>query len=58
MKKLITLFVILASMNIAVASELGEGSTDCTSLVQSNRAADVVVASSSAEVEVEESAQR
>jgi len=58
MKKLITLFVVLASMNIAVASELGESqSADCTSLVQSNRSADVVTGSS-VQVEVEESSQR
>lgn len=53
MKALFTLMILVASMNVSFAQDLGEGSADCTSLVQSNRSADAVVADS-AQVEVSE----
>ncbi len=53
MKTVFTLMVLALSLNVAIANDLGEGSADCTSLVQSNRSSDVVV-TESADVQVSE----
>lgn len=59
MKTLLTLIALTVAVNVSFAAELGEGSADCTSMVQSNRSGDAVVASTeSAQVEASESAQR
>ena len=58
MKTLITLIALTVAVNVSFAAELGEGSADCTSMVQSNRSGDAVVATESAQVEASESVSR
>tara|TARA_R100000656_G_scaffold77563_1_gene57205 strand:+ start:208 stop:405 length:198 start_codon:yes stop_codon:yes gene_type:complete len=59
MKALFTIIALTFAVNVSFAAELGEGSADCSSMVQSNRATSATVAStSSAEVEVSESSER
>lgn len=53
MKTLLTLMALAFAVNVSFAAELGEGSADCASMVQANRAA-IVVATNSATVEASE----
>lgn len=53
MKTLLTLMALAFAVNVSFAAELGEGSADCASMVQANRAT-TVVATNSATVEASE----
>ena len=55
MKTLLTLIALTVAVNVSFAAELGEGSVDCTSMVQANRETSAVVGTIDAEVEVNES---
>ena len=60
MKTLLTLIALTVALNVSHAADLGEGSADCTSMVQANRSSAAVVANTNqVEVQVnEESEQR
>jgi len=55
MKTLLTLIALTVAVNVSFAADLGEGSADCASMVQANRATSAVVATTEADVEVNES---
>lgn len=58
MKTLFAVLTLMVTLNVSFAADLGEGSADCRSMVQSNRDSAVVVASDSVEVEASESSSR
>lgn len=59
MKTLFAVLTLMVTLNVSFAAgDLGEGSADCSSMVQSNRASEVVVATDSVEVEASESSSR
>lgn len=58
MKTVLTLIALTLAVNVSFASELGESSADCASMVQSKRAGEAVVATDSASVEAGESSSR